>query len=313
VASLQIFGPISLADTRNLQVDEPATLQGQQLAQGFGGFINVQPKKKEIATATGIRSSLRAVINCAKQSVDEIVINGIQIAVTQSIDMGDVADALSDLATCGNASNAKKADKAKDLLKSIRNASCAQRRAHQAWRAAGSPKATYAAVHKARAVARNGWSDNYSGVVNRMGPNARGVPVWQEVIQIGRSMNPKFKWRTGVRGDKKSLVKKMIEKLPTEKEKRALQKAFDSGLKDKPMVTLLGRSFASHAEVKMSALRPNKPIGVSKEMCPQCQRWFRRLAKHRGTMQAVADPKNLHVFDSNGRQRKFKNPGCKKR
>ncbi len=57
----------------------------------------------------------------------------------------------------------------------------------------------------------------------------------------------------------------------------------------------------SHAERQAAIASPDRPVGVSKDMCPLCQGWFQRRAVSRGAPQIVADPQGVHVFLPNGR------------
>jgi hypothetical protein len=57
----------------------------------------------------------------------------------------------------------------------------------------------------------------------------------------------------------------------------------------------------SHAERQAAIASPDRPIGVSSDMCPLCQGWFQRRAVSRGTTLFVADPKGVHVFLPDGR------------
>lgn len=61
-----------------------------------------------------------------------------------------------------------------------------------------------------------------------------------------------------------------------------------------------GRYNASHAEKQISVLHPNQPIGVSSEMCADCQEYFKALVCHTGNIQVVADPKAVRIFRPDG-------------
>ena len=56
----------------------------------------------------------------------------------------------------------------------------------------------------------------------------------------------------------------------------------------------------SHAEKQIAVVRPNQPVGVSKEMCLDCQQFYQRLANATGRPQIVADPTGIRVFLPNG-------------
>ncbi|MFF5294092.1 eCIS core domain-containing protein [Paractinoplanes globisporus] len=57
----------------------------------------------------------------------------------------------------------------------------------------------------------------------------------------------------------------------------------------------------SHAERQAAVASPDRPIGVSSDMCPLCQGWFQRRAVSRGVTQFVADPRGVHIFLPDGR------------
>ncbi|MBO1351307.1 MAG: hypothetical protein EBE86_029870 [Hormoscilla sp. GUM202] len=61
-----------------------------------------------------------------------------------------------------------------------------------------------------------------------------------------------------------------------------------------------GRYNASHAEKQLSVAEPHKPIGVSSEMCLDCQEYFQALASYTGRYQIVADPKVTRIFHPDG-------------
>jgi uncharacterized Zn-binding protein involved in type VI secretion len=61
-----------------------------------------------------------------------------------------------------------------------------------------------------------------------------------------------------------------------------------------------GKFNASHAEKQLAILKPNKPIGVSKAMCPDCQGFFSKLAQYRGRSQVVGDPQVTRIFYPDG-------------
>ncbi|MBA3921071.1 MAG: hypothetical protein H0X31_04910 [Nostocaceae cyanobacterium] len=41
-------------------------------------------------------------------------------------------------------------------------------------------------------------------------------------------------------------------------------------------------------------------IGVSSEMCLDCQEYFKALVRHTGNIQVIADPKIVRIFYPNG-------------
>jgi hypothetical protein len=61
-----------------------------------------------------------------------------------------------------------------------------------------------------------------------------------------------------------------------------------------------GSYFASHAETQLAALAPNEPIGVSRPMCPHCQKFFTALAAYWNEIQVVVDPQAIRVFFPGG-------------
>jgi len=61
-----------------------------------------------------------------------------------------------------------------------------------------------------------------------------------------------------------------------------------------------GRYNASHAEKQISVIYPDQPIGVSSEMCLDCQEYFKALVRHTGNIQVIADPKIVRIFHPNG-------------
>jgi RHS repeat-associated protein len=62
-----------------------------------------------------------------------------------------------------------------------------------------------------------------------------------------------------------------------------------------------GRFYASHAEKQLSVVAPNRPMAVSRAMCPDCIRYFQTLAQYRGVTQVVADPTGVRVFLTSGK------------
>ncbi len=61
-----------------------------------------------------------------------------------------------------------------------------------------------------------------------------------------------------------------------------------------------GRYNASHAEKQISVIHPDQPIGVSSEMCLDCQEYFKALVRHTGNIQVIADPKTVRIFRLDG-------------
>ncbi|MFP2896019.1 RHS repeat domain-containing protein [Corallococcus sp. 4LFB] len=85
---------------------------------------------------------------------------------------------------------------------------------------------------------------------------------------------------------------------------RALQLANEMGYTFRPNRLLdqgvPGRYSASHVEPQMSVVRPNEPLGVSKDMCTSCQDFYEALAKYRQAEQVVRDPSGTWVFTPEG-------------
>jgi len=61
-----------------------------------------------------------------------------------------------------------------------------------------------------------------------------------------------------------------------------------------------GKFQASHAEKQQVLLNPNKPIGISKNRCPDCQLFFQRVAVQRNRSQIITDPIKTRIFYSDG-------------
>jgi len=70
-----------------------------------------------------------------------------------------------------------------------------------------------------------------------------------------------------------------------------------------------GRYNNSHAEKQLAAIHdgsprsdsaPSRPIGVSNEMCGDCQRRFQQRATDQQRSQVVSDPSNTRVFHPDG-------------
>jgi hypothetical protein len=61
-----------------------------------------------------------------------------------------------------------------------------------------------------------------------------------------------------------------------------------------------GQYFDSHAEKKQIVANPNRPVGVNREMCADCVRFFSREAQAQRTAQVVSDPVATRVFHPDG-------------
>lgn len=66
---------------------------------------------------------------------------------------------------------------------------------------------------------------------------------------------------------------------------------YDNGIK--------GSFFACHAEKQLSLLT-DKPIGISKPMCPNCVEYFSKHAIHTKQVKITTDPKKTRIFFPNG-------------
>ena len=62
-----------------------------------------------------------------------------------------------------------------------------------------------------------------------------------------------------------------------------------------------GRYESSHAERQAAQGSSEQSFGVSKWVCPACQRWFNSLAKSRQLPYFLADPRGVWVFLPDGR------------
>jgi len=252
-------------------------------AQGLGGFgIGHGSSLKNTAKATALRTTLRGAINCARMNVDEIVITVMEVVSTGGYTITSAADSIINIAGCG-AAKGKKVD---DLLRKICDATKAQKRAAKA--AQGLKKGAAASVHggKGLTMTKSGWS-THKDFISKI----KNAPIWHKVMQEAQNMG--FKFEPHANDTRK------IYSLTTSKGKK---------------ISFPGRYHATHAEVKMSILKPNKPIGVSKGMCKECKRWFKSLARHRKQTQIVVDPEKIRLFLSRpvNRQtmRAFSNKGC---
>ncbi|WP_299050652.1 hypothetical protein [uncultured Actinomyces sp.] len=63
---------------------------------------------------------------------------------------------------------------------------------------------------------------------------------------------------------------------------------------------VLGRFYACHAERQLSITAKIPAIGVSKNVCNDCQEYFSRLAQYQGRDWYVADPSWTWIFHSDG-------------
>ena len=83
-----------------------------------------------------------------------------------------------------------------------------------------------------------------------------------------------------------------------------LQNAETTGYSFKPNKLLdqgvPGRYHASHAEPQMTALAPDEPFAVSREMCDGCMNYMQHVAETSGKPQVVADPTGVRIFHPNG-------------
>ena len=87
-------------------------------------------------------------------------------------------------------------------------------------------------------------------------------------------------------------------------ERKNIQKGEKSGLDG----GIEGRYNASHAEKQVSMFEGATEIGVSKEMCNDCQEYFNAKAKKDKTEYIVADPSETHIFTPYGEHKKRPRP-----
>ncbi|GFI24649.1 hypothetical protein IMSAGC011_03451 [Lachnospiraceae bacterium] len=59
---------------------------------------------------------------------------------------------------------------------------------------------------------------------------------------------------------------------------------------------------ASHAEKQVAMINGRNVIGVSKNMCEDCQDYFWAKAKLNNEPQIIADPSGIHIFTQDGKQ-----------
>ena len=86
---------------------------------------------------------------------------------------------------------------------------------------------------------------------------------------------------------------------------QVLSEGVEAGVEHDPHVfdpkNVEGGYESSHAERQAAVNYPDEPIGVSRDMCAGCQRWFQARAMSRGVPQFVADPSGGRVFMPDGR------------
>ena len=61
-----------------------------------------------------------------------------------------------------------------------------------------------------------------------------------------------------------------------------------------------GKYNSSHAEKQLLTEKPNEPLGVSRTMCDDCQKFASKQAVKTQEHVVVADPNGVHIFDPNG-------------
>ena len=61
-----------------------------------------------------------------------------------------------------------------------------------------------------------------------------------------------------------------------------------------------GQASASHAEKQMMTDNPKDPIGVSRDMCPNCKSMAQKHASHIGEDYVVTDPEGTYIFEPGG-------------
>ena len=59
---------------------------------------------------------------------------------------------------------------------------------------------------------------------------------------------------------------------------------------------------ASHAEKQVAMINGRNVIGVSKNMCEDCQDYFWAKAKLNNESKIIADPSGIHIFTQDGKQ-----------
>jgi len=65
-----------------------------------------------------------------------------------------------------------------------------------------------------------------------------------------------------------------------------------------------GSYFACHAEKQLSLLT-DEPIGISRDMCPDCVEYFKKHAAYTNQVKITADPKKTRIFFPDGRVEEF--------
>lgn len=68
-----------------------------------------------------------------------------------------------------------------------------------------------------------------------------------------------------------------------------------------------GKFNCSHAEKKILFQKPNEIIGVTRKMCKDCVKFCKRQAIRTNKIIIVADPKIIHIFMPNGKEKEIKN------
>lgn len=123
-------------------------------------------------------------------------------------------------------------------------------------------------------------------------------------VQQNLGIEPRNKTIAGVEGGIRTLSGWKEEPGYLQKTAEVMAYSQEIGYQLKPAGPLdkgiPGRYNASHAEKQMSIAEPNQPIGLSKEMCLDCQEYFRALARYRGKLQVVAEPKVTRIFRPEG-------------
>lgn len=116
-------------------------------------------------------------------------------------------------------------------------------------------------------VTLSGWKEE-----DRKNYNFNNVQ-YQEVMDYYNTMKPKYKVDTHGRDTIR----------------------YGRGLKQ-TKETVPGRYFASHAERQQAVRDPNKPIGITEEMCNNCKKFFHAHANYQGVPQVVSEPDKTLIF-----------------
>ncbi len=61
-----------------------------------------------------------------------------------------------------------------------------------------------------------------------------------------------------------------------------------------------GKYNSSHAEKQLLTAKPNEPVGVSRDMCTDCQNFASKQAQTTGESVIVSDPKGTRIFNPDG-------------